>query len=102
MYKLLYSPDSIAHITKAADWYDKKSIGLGDRFIDEVFAKTEILKTNPYFKELFNDVRGLLIENFPYRIHFKVIESKKNVKNPCSSSYFAKPQNLEKIRLNNF
>ena len=80
MYKLRYSPDSIAHITKAANWYDKKSLGLGDRFVDEVFARAEVLKTNPYFKELFNDVRGLLIENFPYRIHFKIEEGSNTIK----------------------
>jgi len=74
MYKIQYSPDSIAHITKAANWYDKKNTGLGDRFVDEVFARTEVLKTNPYFKEIFNDIRALSIENFPYRIHFKIFE----------------------------
>lgn len=80
MYTLRYSPDSIDHIAKSANWYDKKSPGLGGRFIDEFYARAEVLKTNPYFNELFNEVRGLLLENFPYRIHYKIIEDSKTVK----------------------
>ena len=80
MYKLRYSPDTISHIAKSADWYDKKNVGLGDRFIKEFYAKADVLKTNPYFNELFGEVRGLLLENFPYRIHFKIQEDTKTVK----------------------
>ena len=75
-YQLVLSPDAIADIDKAIDYYNGLSFGLGFEFTDTL---------DRYFKSIGNfptaspvryaNVRVKPIDTFPFTIHFIVSDS---------------------------
>lgn len=59
-----------ADLQDAYDWYEKQSIGLGDRFIREVDYYLDLIAENPYqFAAQFSEkYRFALLRRFPFRI----------------------------------
>lgn len=46
-YRLEIRPDALADIEKAADWYDKQELGLGNEFARDVLQAIDTLPLNP-------------------------------------------------------
>ena len=62
-------------IRDASDWYGFKSKGSENGFKKQVVSQINTLKKNPtIFAIRYNDVRCMLIKNFPFLVHFTIDE----------------------------
>jgi toxin ParE1/3/4 len=63
-------------MTAAAEWYETRRTGAGDRFLTEVARYVELLRAHPGIGTIVCDRRGrelraMLIRSFPYRIIYQ-------------------------------
>ncbi len=73
---IVYHPEALDELIKAARYYESCSPGLGNRFLDTVENATKFIGNNPYvFAEDDLGRRKFVIKNFPYIIIFKVREN---------------------------
>ena len=80
MYKSIILPPAKEDIREAALWYNKRSKGLGKKFIDEVREKVRFIKQTPKAINVhYNNVRTAVLNVFPFMIHYTVDESNKIV-----------------------
>ena|ERR1700756_1551124 len=58
------------------DWYEKRRIGLGEQFIEEVDDYLDLISNNPYqFSVQFSEkYRFALLKRFPFRIVYNIEE----------------------------
>jgi plasmid stabilization system protein ParE len=62
------------------DWYEEQSIGLGDRFLNELFTGVESIKKHPEsFPEKIADYRELTLQVFPFILIYKISKSKNKI-----------------------
>ena len=74
---LLIRPEAEADLIAARDWYDGKGAGLGDRFLDSVADAMREVEENPARSPLYyQNFRRVLLQSFPYKIFFQVIEQR--------------------------
>jgi toxin ParE1/3/4 len=71
-----FHPEAEAELNEAAQWYEGRSVGLGDRFLDAVDERLlQILRSPESWGILRGDVRYYHLPHFPLRSCFK---SKRN------------------------
>ncbi len=79
-YKIQILSKAADDIRIAAKWYEKEQLGLGKRFAKNVKQEVKIIKQNPFaFAVKYQNVRTVLVNKFPYLIHFKIDKIKKEV-----------------------
>jgi len=62
-------PEADADVIAAADWYESRQHGLGDRFIDRHQATLAQIDKHPdAWPLLYKSFRGTRIKRFPYRV----------------------------------
>ena len=69
-------------IAKAADWYESRSVGLGDEFVAEVLQIFEDLEVSPLHncrQHPTKNIRWRYPKRFPYRVIYEVLESERLV-----------------------
>jgi plasmid stabilization system protein ParE len=68
-------------LQNAFDWYEEQSIGLGERFVDEVDDYLDLIRKNPHqFAVQFSGkYRFALLGHFPFRIVYRVDAVKQHV-----------------------
>jgi toxin ParE1/3/4 len=74
-YRLQIRLAAEADVAEAAQWYDQRQPGLGEKFVKEVDrAIVRVLKNPLAFPVVFrrHEVRRVLTERFPYRIFFSL------------------------------
>ena len=72
---LLVRPEAEYDLASARNWYDLKSVVLGDRFIDEIAAAMRELERHPELPRLyFRQFRCVRLRRFPYKIFYQVID----------------------------
>ncbi len=80
MYKSIILPHAQQDIRGAALWYNMRSKGLGRRFTAEVREILRFIRQNPTaFQVRYDKVRTVVLNNFPYMVHYTVEESNKTV-----------------------
>jgi hypothetical protein len=80
-FKVEYNPDFFDDLTQAVDWYNERQSGSGDRFYRNVKKQTEKLSTSALlFAVKYDDIRCVLIETFPYLVHYRINHQTKTVK----------------------
>jgi plasmid stabilization system protein ParE len=72
---LVVRPEAEADIDEAYAWYERRSIGLGDRFLDAVEATFALVQESPgrfpaKHREPDLVIRRALVEGFPYGVFF--------------------------------
>lgn len=79
MYKPVILP--LARNDKeAALWYNDQLPGLGKRFLASVKKSTLFICQNPKAVAIrYGDTRTILIDTFPYLIHFSVMEKSNEI-----------------------
>jgi plasmid stabilization system protein ParE len=71
MHALKKLPAVEADVAEAAEWYEARRPGLGDRFIVTVQSADRFLLANPLrYAVRFADIRRLNLRDFPYSIFF--------------------------------
>jgi len=81
-WRVVVRPEIEQDLTRAADWYDQREEGLGERFIEEVLQVFEALATNPLLRSRRHprkNIRWRYPERFPYRVIYEVLEREKSV-----------------------
>jgi mRNA-degrading endonuclease RelE of RelBE toxin-antitoxin system len=81
-WRVVVRPEIEQGLATAADWYDERERGLGDRFIEETLAVFDSSALNPLLnsrRHPSKNVRWRYPEHFPYRIIYEVQESEKTV-----------------------
>lgn len=71
--RIVLTPLARADVEEAQAWYEAKREGLGDRFVgsaDDAFQK--IAQDPTRFAPVVEDVRSVLIEDFPYGVYNRV------------------------------
>jgi len=76
VYKIRLISKARKELSEAREWYEEKQLGLGDRFVEEVFNKTERVQNNPLHYPLKNGFREVSIDSFPFLIVYKILKTK--------------------------
>lgn len=80
MYKVIISPLAKQDIKDAAYWYNKKKDGLGKKFTLHVRQKVDVIKKTPnLFVTRYDEVKTVVLDVFPFMIHYTIDESKKQL-----------------------
>ena len=73
-------PGAIDDIQNAIDYNNSRKSGLGKRFYETVDKHFKFLAKNyTLFAIRYDDIRCMPVENFPYLIHYRVLQSQKTV-----------------------
>lgn len=71
--RLSYHPDAEAELLEAAQFYERRSAGLGQRFLAEFEAGVAaILEAPERWQTVEGDLRRHLMRGFPYGIYYRV------------------------------
>lgn len=71
---LLVRPAAERDMTEARDWYDRRAVGLGDAFLDEVSEAMRKLIAHPEGNRLYHKTfRCVFVSRFPYKIFYQII-----------------------------
>jgi plasmid stabilization system protein ParE len=78
MYKAVILPLAKQDIKEAATWYNARQSGLGKRYTTHVRKTVHYICQNPDAVAIrYDSVRTVLIDTFPYMIHFTTDHDKK-------------------------
>lgn len=74
-YHLIIDDKATFEIQEAFDYYEDKSIGLGERFLLTVEEYFEIIKNNPkQFQVKREEIREAHLQKFPFVIVFQMVK----------------------------
>jgi toxin ParE1/3/4 len=66
-----------AEFDEAADYYERQSVGLGDRFIGQIEATVARALLNPLMPRCsYRECRKLKADKFPYVVIYRIKESR--------------------------
>jgi hypothetical protein len=75
-YLIKINKRALNEVQKALNHYDKIDKSIGDKFQKNLDKTIIAIASNPFFEMRYSDVRCLMINKFPYMIHFQVNEKK--------------------------
>ncbi|HEY6803312.1 MAG TPA: type II toxin-antitoxin system RelE/ParE family toxin [Pyrinomonadaceae bacterium] len=81
-WKVVARPQAQVELCEAADWYDSKSPGPGEEFIQAVFDVFDALTINPLLhprRHATRNIRWRFTKRFPYRVIYEVIDGERQV-----------------------
>jgi plasmid stabilization system protein ParE len=76
-WRIVVRPEIEQDLADAADWYNSREDGLGDRFIAEILDVFDALASNPLLRSRRHprkNIRWRYPESFPYRVIYEVNE----------------------------
>ena len=81
-WQVISRPEAENDVIEIAAWYDSRSEGLGDRFVEEFLAILDELTINPLLhcrQHPHKNIRWRYPKSFPYRVIYEVVEREKMV-----------------------
>jgi plasmid stabilization system protein ParE len=79
-YKIFVSPRAQKEIENAIDYYALYSSDAPLNFITALKAAYNSLKTNPFFRVRYKNVRTLKIKRFPHSLYFIINENQNTIR----------------------
>jgi len=74
-YRLRVRAIAVREFTAVAIWYERRSTGLGHRFLNELQNCFQYIARNPHGFQLREGAyRHAVLEGFPYRVVYKIKE----------------------------
>jgi plasmid stabilization system protein ParE len=77
-YTIELHPKAVLEIDESYQWYEERSEGLGDRFIDAINKKLNQISVQP---EIYSKKKGNLretkVDTFPFTIIYEVLPKQK-------------------------
>lgn len=76
LYKLVILKAAAEDTLDAYEYYEKMSIGLGDRFLSEVLKRFKDISLHPEYFGFIDEkkiIRDVMLKNFPFQIVYEVI-----------------------------
>lgn len=80
VYNLIISPRAQKEIEKAIAYYIPNYSDIPNNFIIQLQNVYKTLKTNPFFKIRYKNIRSLKLKRYPYSIYFTINENNNTVK----------------------
>lgn len=75
-YSLSITDDAVTEINQAYLWYEDKSNGLGERFLDSLdYCFNSVIKAPKIFQKIYKKQRQAIVHNFPYVVIYEIIET---------------------------
>ena len=81
-WQVLSRPEAENDVIEIADWYNSRSEGLGDRFVEEFLAILDALAINPLIhsrRHPRKNIRWRYPTSFPYKVIYEVSEQERIV-----------------------
>ena len=79
-YSIILHPEAVAEITDAYSWYEERSKGLGNMFIDAINKRlTDIAQHPERYPKRKAPFREALVELFPYVIIYEFVKKEQAV-----------------------
>jgi toxin ParE1/3/4 len=81
-WQVLSRPEAETDIIEIAAWYDSRTDGLGNRFVEEVLSVMDQLSTNPLLhcrRHPRKNIRWRYPKSFPFRVIYEVNENERVV-----------------------
>lgn len=78
-YELRISPQAIAEIDLAFNYYSEFSESAPHSFNEELNDALDILEENPHFQIRYGEIRALPFHSFPFLIFFTIEENIVNI-----------------------
>jgi len=76
-YSVEFSQFAVDDLAEILDWYKDQREGLNKEFTLALETALKQIETNPIASQLrFKQSRNILLQRFPYKVVFKVFESK--------------------------
>lgn len=80
-YSATYSSRAQKEIAKAWEWYEDRQQGLGDRFINELTRRVQLLEQNPNrYPTRYKSYKETPVPVFPFLIIYRINKRKKSVR----------------------
>jgi len=74
--KIIFAPLASKELDEAYDWYEERSLGLGDNFLDVLDKAFELISANPLVAPLTKQkYRDKVIDGFPYIVVYEFKKS---------------------------
>jgi toxin ParE1/3/4 len=74
-FKVIVNEDAYLDLLDAIDFYESKSLGLGEKFYKIYKEKIVELEKNPFYYGYHNeDFRRISFVNFPYIMIYKILD----------------------------
>ena len=80
MWKVNFSPESLADVHSALSYYLGISVSTGEAFILALENGVSTLKKNPYYQIRYKNIRCLPLHKFPFMLHFELDEINSQIK----------------------
>ena len=75
-YKIVIIDDAKIEYKKSFNWYKSINPILSERFYNSFKESLSVIKKNPLlFQIRYDDVRVKLLSDFPYLIHYKILNN---------------------------
>lgn len=75
IYKLELRKRAFNQMQKSFQFYEFRSNGLGDRFLETIYTYLEKIQDNPYLFSSKNDsIREAYIKKFPFVIVYEIVD----------------------------
>jgi plasmid stabilization system protein ParE len=79
-YKIRIHSEAMDDLQEAIEWYEDQMSGLGSRFKKQVVKQIDKLKaTAGIYSIRYGEVRCVVIEKFPFMIHFTIDDNHNHV-----------------------
>jgi len=81
-WQVVSRPEAEIDVIEIAAWYDSRSEGLGDRFVEEFLDVLNELTINPLLycrRHPSKNIRWRYPKSFPYRVIYELLEQEKLV-----------------------
>lgn len=66
-------PEALDDLVEARAWYENRSVGLGDRFLDRVDECIDRIRKNPeLYERVHEDYRRAIVRRFPYVVFYEL------------------------------
>lgn len=79
-YKVKIEPDALADIQDITNWYNEAGKGLGNRFQHAIINQINSLNKAPHIYAIrYNEIRCMVVNKFPYMVHFYINDAKNTV-----------------------
>ncbi|MFZ4797460.1 MAG: type II toxin-antitoxin system RelE/ParE family toxin [Bacteroidia bacterium] len=71
---------AINDISNSIEYYNIQQKDLGNKFVKEVNKAINKISINPFYQIRYDDVRCILVNKFPFMIHFSIDEINEVIK----------------------
>jgi plasmid stabilization system protein ParE len=77
-YRIELHPEALNELKESYQWYEDRSVGLGDRFMDAIHKGMQKALEQPerYAKKKDN-YREIIVDTFPYVIIYEILKKEK-------------------------